>query len=334
VSDAPVFIVGTPRSGTTLTARILARHPRLFMPGECHFFGDIYNRRREIGDLAEPAARQRLLQRLRTLYGRYNEPDDQARVDALVASSDFLRDGELPADYARALDYFMGVPMRAEGKARWGNNVPRDLFHVEDIARLYPQAQFIACARDIRDFLNSYKNRWRVTADEQRERLQSLYHPVLTSLLWRASMRRVPALRRELGPERFHVVRYEDLVARPEEVVAAICEFLGENFEEQMLEVQYSNSSTGAAGGGIGAGSVGAWREGLAVEEVWLAQHIGAAPMVALGYRPEAVDVHRGRLTAHVAATPAALVRALRANRANSGPLLPYLFRRARALLR
>ena len=39
----PVFIIGTPRSGTTLTAKILGRHSNIFMPGETHFFDDVYS---------------------------------------------------------------------------------------------------------------------------------------------------------------------------------------------------------------------------------------------------------------------------------------------------
>jgi len=46
----PIFVVGTPRSGTILTAKILGRHSHIFMPGETHFFDDIYSRRIELGN--------------------------------------------------------------------------------------------------------------------------------------------------------------------------------------------------------------------------------------------------------------------------------------------
>jgi hypothetical protein len=61
MTSAPIFIVGTPRSGTTLMARILGNHSILYRPGETHFMQDIYARRATIGDLeTDPAARGRV----------------------------------------------------------------------------------------------------------------------------------------------------------------------------------------------------------------------------------------------------------------------------------
>ena len=86
-STAPVFIVGTPRSGTTLLARILGRHPSLFMHGETHFFPDIYARRAELGDPPSAEGALAMKERLSTLYGRYNEPADQARVARIFSDA-------------------------------------------------------------------------------------------------------------------------------------------------------------------------------------------------------------------------------------------------------
>ena len=79
----PIFIIGTPRSGTTLTARILGKHSRIFMPGETHFFEDIYSRRKEWGEYINRKTSEVILERLSNMYGRYNEPTDQKRIDFL-----------------------------------------------------------------------------------------------------------------------------------------------------------------------------------------------------------------------------------------------------------
>jgi Sulfotransferase family len=79
--NAPVFVLGTPRSGTTLVAKVLGRHSQIFMPGETDFFDDIYSRKKELGDPQDPEARQKIVARLATLYGRYNHSADQQRIE-------------------------------------------------------------------------------------------------------------------------------------------------------------------------------------------------------------------------------------------------------------
>ena len=87
---APIFVVGPPRAGTTLTANILGRHSRVFMAGENHFFEDIYTRRDDLGDFADPAARRRTVERLSTIYGRHNQQVDQQRVDRLFVDRELV----------------------------------------------------------------------------------------------------------------------------------------------------------------------------------------------------------------------------------------------------
>ena len=91
-TSEPVFVVGTPRSGTTLTAQILGRHSTLFIPGENHFFEDIYVRWSPRWSGATPQERSSMVERLATIYGRYNQLEDQPRIDALLARDPELRE--------------------------------------------------------------------------------------------------------------------------------------------------------------------------------------------------------------------------------------------------
>ena len=103
----PIFVVGTPRSGTTLTARILGNHPAIFMPGETHFMEDIYARRNQLGDPADRIASDRVVERLRTLYGRFYERRDQQRIDDLFARREFVDALDATRSYREMLDTFM-----------------------------------------------------------------------------------------------------------------------------------------------------------------------------------------------------------------------------------
>ena len=333
-SDHPVFIVGAPRSGTTLMAKVLNRHSRIFMPGETHFFPDIYAQREELGSFSEEKTMSRVWGKLTTLYQRYNEPDDQARVDAILEDRDaqeHLRTSM--CSYREALTAFMLVQTEREGKVRWGNNAPKDLFYFEDILDFYPGAQFVVCVRDIRGFLKSYQDKWKATADSQIGRLKKLYHPVITSLLWKSSVRRVEALKRKFSGNGLLVVRYEDMVSQPEATIKGVCEYISEDFEPQMLDINFSNSSDRQAQTGIYSVSVDSWKKKLSLEDVWIAQWLCGREMQLLGYEVKPVRPDKLRLMRVLLSTPWALARALRSNRANTGPIVPYIWRRISGLM-
>ncbi len=330
----PIFVVGTPRSGTTLTAQILDRHPHIMMPGENHFFEDIYSRRNELGEATDSKARERIAQRLLTIYGRYNQLADQERIDRLVAECDLLSRLRAEADsYKEILDRFMQVQLEYMGKKRWGNNTPKDLFHVEEILAFYPDAKILICVRDVRDFLHSYKNRWKVTTEAHKERLRRLYHPVLTSLLWKASMKRIPNLEKEIPHGNFMIIRYEDLVTDTERIVREMCKVVGEHYLPEMLDVQTHNSSDGTKHKGIFSSSIGKWRDKLPPEDAAIAQWINRDELAYLGYQQETLTVSRMLVVKSIMLFPLAAFRAFRANAANRGPLLQYLSKRIAAML-
>ncbi len=334
-ANSPIFIVGTPRSGTTLTARILDKHSSIFIPGETHFFDDIWARRKELGREFDQSCRFKILERLKTLYGRYNESDDQARVAFLLDDMQ-VRDNLSNNwnSYTDVFSSFMEMQMLHEGKKRWGNNTPRDIFHVQTIMDFFPQAKIIVCVRDVRDFLLSYQGKWRATAPEEGERLKKLYHPVITSLLWKSSMKLLPGIKESVPRQNLHIVRYEDLVTDPVNTVKEICAKIGEDFEQDMLNVETYGSSHGNMGQGIFSSSIGRWKTQLSQEEIWIAQEICQTQMKELGYELYQTKKDSLKILGHFANSPLALFRGLYANRHKRGPLMPYLFFRLAAIFK
>ncbi len=328
--NRPIFIVGPPRSGTTLTAQILGRHSKIFMPGETHFFHDVYARRIMLGNPDTDAGIENIVQRLKSLYARYNEPKDQERIDRLFTDQDIGKSFRVRCrNYSDVMSHFMEVQMKAEGKERWGNHTPKDLFHVDEIMNYYPHAKIIVCVRDVRDFLVSYRDKWRATTEYHVERIRKLYHPLLTSILWKTCIRQIQRIQGRISPENLVIVKYEDLVSETERVVRELCSYIGETFERQMLDVTSHNSSTAVDTGGIFTSSVGRWENTLGKEDAYVAQYIAGREMELMGYKRKHVDVNAVKLAWLIATTPVAVARALNANREHRGPLLPYLLRRA-----
>ena len=327
-----IFVAGAPRSGTTLTARIIGRHSRVFMPGEAHFFDDIYARRRELGDLQNAESHQRVMGRLKTLYGRYNEKPDQERVEKLLQKHDAIEKLTICRTYKELFSCFMEIQMRLAGKARWGNNVPKDIFQIREIMSFYPDAKILICIRDVRDFLISYQNKWKVAAGDNAERLTNLYHPVVTSLLWQASVKQIARIKDMIPRENIMIIRYESLVQNPEQVTRDICHFIGEDFEEAMLNVEEQNSSFQVGQKGIYSSSVGRWRRLLTNEEAYIAQKIAGSWLVEFGYTTADLKINPLKVGFIYATLPYGIWRAMHANSAIRGPFLPYVVKRLAAL--
>jgi tetratricopeptide (TPR) repeat protein len=115
-SDQPVFIVGLPRSGTTLTEQIIASHPMLHGAGE-------------LPDLPRLAAR-------------------------VAPDAPWNAAGRLDEESARALahEYFRALRDGApRGRLRLTDKSPFNFFQLAFAALLFPQARVIHCRRDARD---------------------------------------------------------------------------------------------------------------------------------------------------------------------------------------
>jgi len=331
-SSSPIFIVGAPRSGTTLTARILNGNSKIFMPGETHYYDDIYSRFHTKKELSF-TDRADIADRLFTLYGRFNEPADQARVNDLFTKESIeskLTDSFV--DLRSLFVWFMEIQMRHENKCRWGNNVPRDLFNLHIIFDMFPDAKVIACIRDPRAFLVSYMKKSSATSVDQAKRIGALYHPVLTSLLWKANCAEIERSLSVYGLEKVYLQKYECLVSEPEKTVRELCDFIGAEFESDMLNVHHSNSSHGRPNKGIYVSSVDKWKTCDAGEDLYICQQLLEERMQAMGYSKEALKINFVRLAYSYLTFPFAALRAIIANRSHQGPLIPYLMKRIASL--
>jgi len=87
---SPIFVLGTPRAGTTLMARILDRHPRLFAPGETHFFEEIWpGMESEVQDMRAEELRL-AASRLYHALGNHRFEDSQQKIEASFTLDELL----------------------------------------------------------------------------------------------------------------------------------------------------------------------------------------------------------------------------------------------------
>ncbi len=120
----PVFIVGMPRSGTSLVEQILASHPAVYGAGETH------------------ALRNCLREELPPDVGDYALPGQLPGLDAAALQ-------RVAARYSRYLDEI------APGAERITNKLPGNMVFVGLIRLLYPGARIVHCRRDPMDTCHS-----------------------------------------------------------------------------------------------------------------------------------------------------------------------------------
>jgi hypothetical protein len=176
----------------------------------------------------------------------------------------------------------------AKGKTRWGDKTPFHTWHINNMARLFPEASFVGIVRHPGATVASTR-RWRYDLDDA----ISKWTRATTEILRRAV---------ELGPSRFAICRYEDLVLAPEPTLRSLLDFLGEPWSEAVMhhERQGSQIVEGGTntGDAIDPSRVAKWvAEMTNAERRLLATRVPASLDRILGYQhddPMPRDVGQG----------------------------------------
>lgn len=223
---APIFILGMPRSGSTLLERMLGRHTQVQALGELPCFG------------------QALIAAFRDRMGRM--PASKAE---LIATSAELDPSALGAAYLAAV-----APLR-DARPRFIDKLPINFLYAGLIARALPGAMLLHIRRDPLDlcfaiFKTLFRDAYPFSYD-----LAELgaYHRAYRSLMdhWR----------RALG-DRLVESDYEELVAAPRATLEALLPRLGLPFEDACLSPEQDRAGVMTASAAqvrqpIHAGSVG-----------------------------------------------------------------------------
>ena len=202
-TERPVFIVGLPRSGTTLVEQILASHSRFFSAGELLLTRDSF-------------------QAIPELVGSKESPVSCIRhlTDAVVR--------QLAENHDQRLSALAG------GQAdRISDKMPENYLHLGLLATLFPDAVFIHCRRDLRDvatscWLTPFQSlHW--TNDKEQIALRFQQYDRLMHH-WQAVL-----------PATIHEVSYEDTVGDLETVARRLLGACGLEWEPACLDFHKTN---------------------------------------------------------------------------------------------
>lgn len=271
--NAPVFVVGCPRSGTTL----------------------LYNMLLSSGDFAVYLAESNVFNLLVPRFGNLSKPANRARLVDAWLQSKLFRASFLDADAIRAkllsecgnggdfIRIVMGEMARVQGVKRWADNSPEELLHALTIKKELPAALFIHIIRDGRDValsLDARPHKWvRPFSWDVEHRL------LVTGIFWEWMVQRGREQGQRLAGD-YMEVRFEDLQAEPQTTLTKIGEFIQHdlNYQRIMRVGIGSVSEPNTSFKGDSGSPVGRWKEKMSGEKLAMFEEAVGSTLTELGY--------------------------------------------------
>lgn len=243
-SRLPIFVVGMPRTGTTLVDRILSSHRDVYAAGELQ---------------AMPLAVKQLA----------GTPSRVVIDPATVAASGNLDPAQIGELYLQRASHH-----RSSDKPRFTDKLPANFLYVGHIARALPDAPIICLRRHPMDTIwSNYKNLFAS---------QSAYYAYSYDLMdtarYYARFDRLMALWEKLWPGRVLQLSYEALIADQKGQTRRLLEHCGLDWDEACLSFHENSAAVATPSAAqvrrpINASAVGKWRshaDALEPARAWL----------------------------------------------------------------
>jgi hypothetical protein len=219
-----IFVVGCPRSGTTLLQRMLDNHPELAVANDTHFIPRAFG----TGAIAEDPLLSDDLVQAAIGYHRFPRLGISKDVAQQIARGartygDFV--GRLYSAFAQ----MHGKPLGGEKTPDYVRSLP--LLH-----RLFPKAKIVHIIRDGRDVALSTLEWANENKGPGKYELWRTDPLAVCALWWRWQVCAGRVWARGVGPDVYREVIYEELVAQPGRVLRELADFLGLEFAQEMVE--------------------------------------------------------------------------------------------------
>jgi len=197
MNETPIFIVGMPRSGTTLVEQILSSHSSVFGAGELHYLCDV---------LAE----------------QWNLGSGISYIDRLASAS-----GEELAAIGQS---YLNKTRRLNATApRITDKMPGNYFYAGLIHKVFPKAKIIHCVRDPMDTCFSNYSRF------FKETMPFAYNLQELGRYWRRYDALMRHWKKILPQAAILDVRYEDVVEDLEGQARRLLDYCGLPWEDECL---------------------------------------------------------------------------------------------------
>ncbi|MEO0329689.1 MAG: sulfotransferase [Pseudomonadota bacterium] len=262
----PLFVVGAPRSGTTLVRNLLRSLSDVYLlPDEFQIlkrFIQAVEASQDPKMIAEMLDGSTFAMHMRR-RGFWPNRDDLTALLANKPASEAFR------DLVVAIANLEGV-----GTVRWwGDKTPETVFELDLVARIWPDVQILYVQRDPRATVMSMHKSWG----------RSLTR---SAMIWRDAIRAAHIFKAQF-PEQYRLVEFETLTEEPATQLAALSTWLDVSFEPEKLKNVTSEERWGSAAGSTGiVKRAPDWQQNLTQSQIRLIEEICFDEMRTCGIEP------------------------------------------------
>ena len=274
-SEAPVFVLGSPRSGTTLLYdMLLSAGGFAVYLAEANVFNLLAPR---FGDLS-------VRENLRKLVDAWlaSKLFRASGLDRATIAAKLLDQCQSPGDFLRIV---MDDVAQSQGMHRWAENSPEGMLHLPTIKRQIPNALVVHIIRDGRDVAMSLGRVRYLRPFPWEER----HSPIAAGVYWEWIVQQGRALGRQLGPD-YLEVHFEDLVSAPQATLSRIGHFIDHELDhERISQVGYGsvsrpNTSFGDSAVDSQFNPLGRWKQGFTADQISRLEAMIGPTLTELGY--------------------------------------------------
>ena len=277
----PIFLVGCPRSGTTLLQQMLDAHPAVAIAPETFFIRRFWLQREYYGNLSQDMNYHQLIEDIIAI--------PEFKEMGLDASNFREAAWSNPRDYPSVFCLLFEQFAHKRKVNIVGEKTPNHLLYMPILQEFFPSARFIHIIRDPRSVVKSWRKVPWSNGSLARD-----------AEVWRRYMNTARLCPASIKASLFNLY-YEQLVTAPEENLQALCHFLRLKYDPAMMNYHHKESGTintirepwkANAKNQISQASLGNWQTELSPRMVREIETVVWPEMKYLGYKVKTNRIH------------------------------------------
>jgi hypothetical protein len=301
IKEEGFFIGGHRKNGTTLLIAMLDNHPNLFVyPYETHFWYSFYPIYTE-GNFSLKEKKERIkeyvfgsLKQTIEKWMKFNEED----LNFSYATLNKKFDDRIDNSNKTTKDFFDAVIFSARellpdknynSHKMWIEKCTGSDIFANEIFKMYKKTKFIHMVRDPRDNWAVIKNGWDKHYHTQYDSIERL----MRSVIDRNYLQQRLAIENQkiFSSKKYMILKYEDLIKKPEKSILAVCQFIGLDYNKINIEPSFcgvpweGNSLSNIRYKGVSNSRIGIYKN-LPDIEIQLLEYYFREYMVHFGYEP------------------------------------------------